>query len=178
MAKPLLRKCYRCKESFTIENCSFGVFRRGTGLCRKCEKLKSAAYWTENREREKAKQAIYRSKHPELFKLYYRTRYARYKKLAAEQRLNFGTIYHRKKYLGVEPEQFDAMLILQDGRCEICNEPMVNACLDHDHKTGQIRDILCQRCNKLLGNATDSIEILLSAIRYLEKHTKRQHDQS
>jgi hypothetical protein len=60
--------------------------------------------------------------------------------------------------------------------CDICGEretaldrfknPKVLA-HDHDHATGMWRGYLCQRCNHLLGNARDSIDVLEAAIRYL-----------
>lgn len=40
--------------------------------------------------------------------------------------------------------------------------------VDHDHKTGDVRALLCSRCNSLLGYADDSIELLKRAIAYLE----------
>lgn len=39
--------------------------------------------------------------------------------------------------------------------------------IDHDHKTGKVRGLLCMRCNLLIGYAKDDIEILSSAIDYL-----------
>lgn len=42
-------------------------------------------------------------------------------------------------------------------------------CLDHDHKTGKLRGVLCDRCNRGIGLLKDDIRILKSAISYLEK---------
>jgi len=47
-------------------------------------------------------------------------------------------------------------------------------CIDHDHNTGIVRGLLCDKCNHLLGNATDSIKILLGAIKYLQIHENRK----
>lgn len=44
--------------------------------------------------------------------------------------------------------------------------------LDHCHSTNRFRGILCQHCNHLLGNARDSEEVLLGAIKYLNQFTK------
>ncbi|MEU9466644.1 endonuclease domain-containing protein [Streptomyces avermitilis] len=41
--------------------------------------------------------------------------------------------------------------------------------VDHCHDSGVVRGILCQRCNFLLGNARDDVDVLLSAIKYLVK---------
>lgn len=42
--------------------------------------------------------------------------------------------------------------------------------VDHDHEISQIRGLLCNDCNRLLGAAKDDIETLEAAIDYLKKH--------
>lgn len=73
----------------------------------------------------------------------------------------------------VRQEMFDR----QDGLCAICDaeleffKPNVSrkqsAAVDHCHKTGEVRGLLCHNCNNGLGRFKDSIGILNSAIRYL-----------
>lgn len=61
-----------------------------------------------------------------------------------------------------------------DGVCAICKRPeTINKSLavDHCHLTNTIRGLLCTNCNIALGKMGDSIEILKSAIAYLEKCT-------
>jgi hypothetical protein len=41
-------------------------------------------------------------------------------------------------------------------------------CIDHDHKSGKIRGILCDKCNRMLGFANDSYNILIQAAEYLK----------
>jgi hypothetical protein len=64
------------------------------------------------------------------------------------------------------------MLESQNGRCAICQttepgggKPVFQ--VDHNHKTGAVRGLLCSRCNQLLGYARDSADILRSAEKYL-----------
>lgn len=45
--------------------------------------------------------------------------------------------------------------------------------VDHCHSSGKVRDLLCQDCNHLLGNAKDNTSILQNAINYLQRHTRR-----
>lgn len=69
------------------------------------------------------------------------------------------------------------MLASQDGVCAICERPekvidprngrIKALAVDHDHGTGDIRGLLCQNCNKGLGNLGDSVEILMAAAAYL-----------
>ena len=66
-------------------------------------------------------------------------------------------------------ENYDKMLVAQNGVCAICGHPPNWRCLsvDHNHITGNVRGLLCTNCNMMLGLVDDSIEILRSAIEYL-----------
>jgi Recombination endonuclease VII len=78
----------------------------------------------------------------------------------------------KRKY-GITPEVYDRKLVEQDGKCEICRgrNPAkgLRLVVDHDHRVGTARDLLCDRCNHLLGNANESVDILQSAIDYIKK---------
>lgn len=58
--------------------------------------------------------------------------------------------YRRRTRYGVEPEQFDALKQLQGCKCALCFQPTL-LCIDHDHKTGKVRGLLCRACNYKLG---------------------------
>lgn len=77
----------------------------------------------------------------------------------------------KRKY-GITKDQFNEMFNNQQGCCAICkqHQSLFNRTLavDHCHTTGQVRGLLCGQCNLLLGHANDNIEILLSAIAYLQ----------
>lgn len=70
------------------------------------------------------------------------------------------------------------MLARQNGRCAICNrEPFgrwTTFYIDHDHTTGKVRGLLCQKCNAGIGLLMDSIPILFLAIRYLTNHETKK----
>ena len=76
--------------------------------------------------------------------------------------------------------RFEAKVILENKtNCEICDIKFDNikkgahrtkACIDHDHKTGVIRGIICGNCNFGLGNFKDNIELIEKAIKYLEEN--------
>ena len=68
-------------------------------------------------------------------------------------------------------EQYQQMFDDQQGCCKICrrhqSEFKRRLGVDHCHKTGDVRGILCDDCNRGLGSYKDSEELLLSAIKYL-----------
>ena len=83
--------------------------------------------------------------------------------------------WNRKKSSGFTPEDFDNKLKEQDYKCAICGteDPgATNWHADHDHKTGQKRGVLCHKCNTGLGLLKDDINVLCSAIEYLNHYTK------
>lgn len=79
----------------------------------------------------------------------------------------------RKKLAhGVSRQQRAKMIEAQGNRCLCCKTMFgllkgTRACVDHCHSTGQVRGILCTRCNFILGYANDSVEVLLTCARYL-----------
>ena len=71
---------------------------------------------------------------------------------------------------GIDTSTYRRILARQGGRCAICrNTPRtIRFAVDHDHKTGEVRGILCKRCNHdLLGGAHDSPTLLWRALGYL-----------
>ena len=75
----------------------------------------------------------------------------------------------RTKY-GITQDESDLMFLAQGGRCAIClQRPRARKlAVDHCHKSGVIRGLLCTRCNhKLLGAAHEDVAILQRAIDYL-----------
>lgn len=75
-----------------------------------------------------------------------------------------------EKTYGIDAAEYDRIFQLQGGRCAICrNKPASKRfAVDHDHKTGEVRGILCKRCNHdLLGGAHDGVLLMWRAIGYL-----------
>jgi|SRR3989338_7327555 len=58
----------------------------------------------------------------------------------------------------------------QGGLCGICRNPMQRPVLDHCHKTLAVRGLLCSNCNNGLGQFKDSLELLSSALKYIENN--------
>lgn len=114
--------------------------------CRKCNNKKSKKY---------------RLEHPEKFK----------------KALKNSAI---KRMYGITPEDKERMLKNQGYKCAICGEELFLfgdlknklkvANVDHNHDTGEVRGLLCNKCNRGLGYFRDNPEYLLSAISYLKKN--------
>lgn len=68
---------------------------------------------------------------------------------------------------GITYEEYLKMVEFQDNACAICRKE-ARLDLDHDHITGKLRLLLCRRCNLMLRDCDDSIEILERAVAYLK----------
>ena len=95
--------------------------------------------------------------------------------------------YHRARYHNNKDEYLDnfykrrykitladynRMLQEQNNACAVCKQSCVSGrrlSVDHSHTTGNVRGLLCGNCNKSLGCAKDSIDILNGLIEYLKK---------
>jgi hypothetical protein len=74
---------------------------------------------------------------------------------------------------GISRAEVDAMRAAQDDQCAICGDETPEH-LDHDHESGLIRALLCQRCNQGLDMFRDSPSFLRAAADYIEQHRARQ----
>jgi predicted class III extradiol MEMO1 family dioxygenase len=79
-----------------------------------------------------------------------------------------------KKHYNMTIEQYTQMVEQQDHRCKVCerHEQDLNniLCVDHDHKTGKVRSLLCSNCNTVLGKVYEDPKILEKMIEYLNEH--------
>jgi hypothetical protein len=109
------------------------------------------------------------------------TEYRELQKLKARQRTKPYTLntsdLRRTKRTGITLENLAALLEIQSYCCAICgdSEKIVfektkkRLAIDHNHKTKEVRGMLCGPCNRALGLFRDSPEILQAAIKYLGK---------
>lgn len=83
-----------------------------------------------------------------------------------------------QRSFGLTLEDYKAKLLAQNGCCAICDRPETSMragklkmmAVDHCHTTNEIRDLLCSRCNPMIGYAQDEPDILRKAADYLERH--------
>ena len=75
-----------------------------------------------------------------------------------------------EKTYGLRAGQYEAMYAAQGGVCALClvaTGKTKALAVDHDHKTGYVRGLLCGPCNKILGHARDDTAFFNRAILYL-----------
>lgn len=81
---------------------------------------------------------------------------------------------------GLDEASYKALYEKQHGKCLICGrhfeEVSTNrtktACVDHDHKTGVVRGLLCWNCNVAIGKLDDNPDTVLNAYKYLKGELK------
>lgn len=103
-----------------------------------------------------------------------------------KRRLNGASSYStwkawiKRKY-GIDAETYHAMEKAQNGKCAICRQPETAKTrygrtrkldVDHHHRTGDVRGLLCNACNTGLGKFKDSPEILFAALHYLFRYSR------
>ena len=79
---------------------------------------------------------------------------------------------HALKKYGITSSEYTLMLDRQMGSCAICfdrNKSGNELSVDHCHKTGMVRGLLCNRCNWAIGKFEDNTVLLLSAVEYLNE---------
>jgi hypothetical protein len=80
---------------------------------------------------------------------------------------------NRGQHYGLTHAELQALYNRAGARCEICRSPDVEPSqlfIDHNHATGDVRGLLCPRCNTGLGLLQDNPSIVADALTYLETH--------
>lgn len=89
-------------------------------------------------------------------------------------------IRHLKLTYNLDAQQYLDMINKQNNCCAICNKPehrilktgdIKPLSVDHNHTTGEVRALLCNDCNALLGFAKENIGVLQNAITYISKYS-------
>lgn len=93
---------------------------------------------------------------------------AKYYNRDEKKRLN---TYYKKNY-NISYQEVQEMIEEQNYRCKICDKTegetkLTKFVIDHCHTTGEVRGILCGKCNTALGHLEDDVARLARAIEYL-----------
>lgn len=145
------KRCGKCKEIKPVDQ--FDRHRgRKDGFqtrCRVCMKEINRDWYVRNKSRAAANVKAWAQKYPERAKL-------------------AGRKGHLKKTYGLTVEDYDRMLEAQGGKC-VCGAVEDPLHVDHDHKTGEVRGLLCGSCNRTIGMALDSPKRLRVLALYLHR---------
>jgi hypothetical protein len=154
LARQRLRRQKTCKKCGNTKNASeFSNSKNIFVWCKKCC-AESAAKWRAGNP-EKAKQNDSSPK-------------------KKKRQKEYGRVYRLFRKYGVTMEDYSALFEKQGGACAICRNPptalnSVSGVLnvDHDHRTGQVRGLLCRNCNTALEGFKDEVKLIDAARDYL-----------
>lgn len=149
-----LKECNVCH--WALPRSDFYKRKSATGFdsyCKKCKNKRSREGERKNPERERLRSRQWRKDNPQKYLISQRKTSLKYK-------------------YNISVEEYDNMYICQGGRCAICGKHQSEfdrrLCVDHCHKTGKNRGLLCINCNKGIGHFYDNSSVLRNAIKYLE----------
>lgn len=135
--------------------------------------IQSSTRWkNEHREKYREWQREDRKNNPDKYRSYQDN----YKNKHGDRKTTLEIIRIR----GISFESYAQLIVDQKNLCAICEKPetrksrtgesVTRLCMDHDHKTGKVRSLLCHDCNTALGKFKDDISLIKKAIAYLVKH--------
>ena len=146
-----MKKCYTCKEVKPLDDYTKSTTNKDglRGSCKPCRTNYTKEYFKRNVDSQR--------------------RHSRTSNL---------------KKFGVDAQWYYDTLDKQGGCCDICGDTMNTTritkrtpnprfAVDHDHKTGKLRGLLCCRCNRTLGLFKDNQSSIEKAIKYLERHNSK-----
>lgn len=134
-----MRVCIKCLEEKEITNFPKSKFK--TKICLSCSQQIKREYAKEYNQTDKGKRVVLSK-----------------------------ALKHR---YGITLEEYEVLLESQNFKCKICgskeNTQGWRLAVDHCHKTGRVRGLLCHNCNRALGLFKDNAENLKKAIWYVEE---------
>jgi hypothetical protein len=159
------KRCRKCKVIKPLSEFENNKKRKdGKGArCHECENERDRKYRAENKEKQNKRQRRWLAAHPEKKKEYKK----KFPWKPSPEVSRRGTL----KQYGLTTSDYNRMVEQQDGVCAICGSDNKgkNLNVDHDHKTGRVRGLLCNHCNWGLGHMKDDTGILEKAIGYLSR---------
>lgn len=157
-----MKYCSGCDEDLELSAFGKDKYRKDglTSKCKKCRNKHNREYCKKNPEMKK--------KHNDLRVEWRKEYYA-----TPENKLKLRNAHLKSNY-NLTHDDYCVIIEKQNGVCKICEKFRLQQnkeymAIDHCHKTGKVRGILCAWCNKALGAFNDNIEHLKNAIKYLEE---------
>ena len=164
--------CPCCKQDKPIEKFgrNLGTKSGKAVYCLVCQNRKAKEKYAKDPARREYMRQYNLKPERQASKTAYRLRPAVQARIKSNQHSN----HLRQKY-GLTEEQYESMRTAQNDRCMICGRTAEEAnCrypsldVDHCHRTGRVRGLLCYCCNSALGYLQDNAEFAMRAHRYLK----------
>jgi hypothetical protein len=133
--------------------------------CKACNLARRAVWYERNRAREIARVKAWQQRNRDRVNETQRRTRERRKPAARED--------HLRRKFGITQADYERMLATQGGGCAICaRAPRAGSSLhvDHDHESGEVRGLLCFRCNGGLGQFAEDEDRLGDAMAYLTRN--------
>lgn len=131
--------------------------------CTKCKEEKPLSDFNKNKSRKDGYQSSCKKCHSKMMLEYKENGF----KKKSDRKVDL------KRRYGISEKEYNQMYKLQNGKCALCDsgnigrKGAVHFCVDHNHKTGEVRGLLCHNCNVVLGKIKDSKNWLQRALKYI-----------
>jgi hypothetical protein len=150
------KQCAKCEKTKPIQefNLRYTNSTSYQSRCKSCVVEDNRVYWLTNKKKMKKNYKNWTNKNPT----------------------------HRKNnrlvsMYGITLDQYNQMVVVQNNKCAICKQPETvvdkttdktkELCVDHCHVTNKIRGLLCNSCNRGIGNLKDNPTVCRAASDYL-----------
>jgi recombination endonuclease VII len=170
--------CKQCKKAQLLERSLRNEDARELGLveilsqkhCTQCGRLLPIEHFSKNRRRKDGRHSACRAC----------ISARRQEQVTPEKR----RIWHLRQDFGITVEQYNQMLEAQGGVCACCKQPETHTrpcadgvqisplSIDHNHRTGEIRALLCHHCNAAYGHLREDEARILALLEYHRQHQK------
>lgn len=163
---PKVKRCSKCFEE--KEYSAFSVNRKTKSgrcsSCKACDSLRHRQNYEKDPNYFKRRSASFRKLNPEACRL----SAARWREKNPVSPEVMRAKQLKRRY-GMTLETFASLAKQQNGVCAICGNGPNKLYVDHDHKTGKVRGLLCRNCNTGLGCFFDVSDLLEKAATYIKK---------
>lgn len=159
------------KRRIICKDCLKPGLHNGRGLCSPCYKKE---WRLRNKEKAAKHNKSWREKFPGRSRDYYskhKDELSRNSKKWREANKDKIKNKYLKYQYGITKEDYDALLKHQNFSCKICGASPINfPVVEHNHKTGIVRGIVCQKCNITIASIENNKHLLKTILEYLEAH--------
>ena len=175
-----MKICIKCMQEYPAENfAKHSTSGKPRRVCKTCRAKQSSAWKKTPKGKASVKAHAKRvyDKDPDAA----RARSRAWNHANSDSRINT----HLKRTFGITLVNFIAMRKAQKDCCAVCKKPETvvdrrsgkprRLHVDHNHKTGEVRGLLCTRCNMAVGYVADDPKRAIAVADYLTKHMKKEN---